>query len=53
MRFAVNAYVDMVRFGSFLEAVASSLTELFSGKLISLRMEKLRQQILSVAVRRA
>jgi pyrroloquinoline-quinone synthase len=42
-RFAVNAYIDLVSKGTFLEAVASSLTELFSRDLISLRIEKLRQ----------
>src|SRR5437660_6248075 len=42
-RFAVNEYLNIVRSRSLLEAVASSLTELFSRDLISLRMEKLRQ----------
>ncbi|HTZ99733.1 MAG TPA: pyrroloquinoline-quinone synthase PqqC [Candidatus Aquilonibacter sp.] len=42
-RYAVEAYVNLVRSRSHLEAVASSLTELFSGKLIVLRMDKLRQ----------
>jgi pyrroloquinoline-quinone synthase len=42
-RFAVNEYLNIVRDRSLLEAVASSLTELFSRDLISLRMEKLRQ----------
>jgi pyrroloquinoline-quinone synthase len=42
-RFAVNEYLNIVRCRSLLEAVASSLTELFSRDLISLRMEKLRQ----------
>jgi pyrroloquinoline-quinone synthase len=42
-RFAVNEYLNIVRTRSLLEAVASSLTELFSRDLISLRMEKLRQ----------
>jgi pyrroloquinoline-quinone synthase len=42
-RFAVNEYLNIVRNRSLLEAVASSLTELFSRELISLRMEKLRQ----------
>ena len=41
--FAVNEYLNIVRSRSLLEAVASSLTELFSRDLISLRMEKLRQ----------
>ena len=42
-RYAVDAYVDFVREKSFLEAVASSLTELFSRKLITLRMDRLRK----------
>lgn len=42
-RFAVNEYLNIVRNRTLLEAVASSLTELFSRDLISLRMEKLRQ----------
>src|SRR6059058_3961413 len=42
-RFAVNEYLNIVRSRSLLEAVASSLTELFSRDLISLRMEKLRE----------
>ena len=42
-RYAVESYVNFVRSKSHLEAVASSLTELFSGKLIALRMDKLRQ----------
>ncbi len=42
-RFAVNEYLNIVRTRSLLEAVASSLTELFSPNLISLRVDKLRQ----------
>jgi pyrroloquinoline-quinone synthase len=42
-RYAVNAYLDLVSRKSFLEAVASSLTEMFSRDLIALRMDKLRQ----------
>lgn len=42
-RYAVEAYVNLVRSCSMLEAVASSLTELFSPTLISLRVDKLRQ----------
>jgi pyrroloquinoline-quinone synthase len=42
-RFAVNEYLNIVRSRTFLEAVASSLTELFSRDLITLRMEKMRQ----------
>ena len=41
-RFAVNEYLNIVRSRSLLEAVASSLTELFSPELITLRVEKLR-----------
>jgi pyrroloquinoline-quinone synthase len=42
-RFAVNEYLNLAGSRSLLEAVASSLTELFSRELIALRMEKLRQ----------
>src|SRR4030095_10221264 len=42
-RFAVDAYVHFVSARSHLEAVASPLTELFSRRLIALRMEKLRE----------
>src|SRR6202044_2103401 len=42
-RFAVNEYLNIVRNRTLLEAVASSLTELFSTKLITLRVEKLRE----------
>jgi pyrroloquinoline-quinone synthase len=42
-RYAVDAYLSLVRSRSFLEAVASSLTELFSRDLIVLRMDRLRQ----------
>ncbi len=42
-RYAVQAYVDFVSTRPFLEAVASSLTELFSGKLIALRIDALRK----------
>src|SRR6202021_725909 len=41
--YAVNAYLDLVKNRTFLEAVASSLTELFSRDLIALRMDRLRQ----------
>ena len=43
VRFAVNAYLQFVREASFLEAVASSLTELFSAQLIAVRMKHLRE----------
>jgi coenzyme PQQ biosynthesis protein C len=42
-RHAVQAYVDFVPTRPHLEAVASFLTELFSGKLIALRMDALRR----------
>ena len=41
-RYAVNEYLNLVKNRTLLEAVASSLTELFSRDLISLRMERLR-----------
>lgn len=41
VRYAVDAYLKLVQHGTLLEAVASSLTELFSGKLIALRMDRL------------
>lgn len=42
-RYAVNEYLNLVRTRPLLEAVASSLTELFSRDLISLRMDRMRQ----------
>jgi pyrroloquinoline-quinone synthase len=42
-RYAVNEYIRIVRDRTFLEAIASSLTELFSKDLITLRMDRLRQ----------
>jgi coenzyme PQQ biosynthesis protein C len=42
-RYAVQAYVHFVSTRSHLEAVASSLTELFSRELIALRMDRMRQ----------
>ncbi len=42
-RYAVNAYLDLVSKRSFLEAVASSLTEMFSRDLIALRVDRIRQ----------
>lgn len=42
-RYAVQAYVDFVSTRPLCEAVASSLTELFSRKLITLRMDALRK----------
>jgi coenzyme PQQ biosynthesis protein C len=43
VRYAVNAYLDLVAHRTFLEAVASSLTELFSRDLIVLRVDSLRR----------
>jgi pyrroloquinoline-quinone synthase len=43
VRYAVDAYLALVRSGSLLEAVASSLTEMFAGKLIALRMDRIRK----------
>lgn len=37
----MDAYIDLVRDGSLLEAVFSSLTELFAGQLIALRINAL------------
>ncbi len=42
-RFIGNEYLHLVRTRTFLECVASSLTELFSRDLIALRMERMRQ----------
>jgi coenzyme PQQ biosynthesis protein C len=42
-RYAGNEYLKLVMDRTLLEAVASSLTELFSRDLITLRMEKLRE----------
>jgi pyrroloquinoline-quinone synthase len=43
VRYAVNAYLELVSRRSFLEAVSSSLTEMFSRDLIALRMDALRK----------
>ncbi len=43
VRYAVDSYVDLVTRGTLLEAVSSSLTELFAGNLIALRMDAMRQ----------
>jgi pyrroloquinoline-quinone synthase len=43
VRYAVDAYLRLVESRSFLEAVASSLTELFSRELIALRIDALRK----------
>jgi pyrroloquinoline-quinone synthase len=42
VRYAVDAYLRLVSERSLLEAVASSLTEMFSRDLISLRLDALR-----------
>ncbi|NYF89857.1 pyrroloquinoline-quinone synthase PqqC [Tunturiibacter empetritectus] len=41
VRYAVDAYIDLVTHNTLLEAVSSSLTELFAGQLIALRMDAL------------
>lgn len=43
VKYAVDAYLQLVREKSFLEAVASSFTELFSGDLIALRLDALKR----------
>ncbi|HWZ46377.1 MAG TPA: pyrroloquinoline-quinone synthase PqqC [Candidatus Saccharimonadales bacterium] len=43
VRYSVQAYLELVRSGSMVQAVASSLTELFAGELITLRIGKLRE----------
>jgi pyrroloquinoline-quinone synthase len=43
VRYAVDAYLALVRDSPLLIAVASSLTELFSRDLITLRMDQMRQ----------
>ena len=43
VKYAVNAYLELVRERTFLEAVSSSFTELFSGDLIALRLEALKK----------
>jgi pyrroloquinoline-quinone synthase len=43
VRYAVDAYLQLVSRRSHLEAVASSLTEMFSRDLISLRIDALRE----------
>lgn len=42
-RYAADAYIAFVSTHSLLEAVASSLTELFARNLIALRMDRLRE----------
>lgn len=43
VRYAVDAYLTLVQKQTFLEAIASSLTEMFSRDLIALRMDRMRQ----------
>jgi pyrroloquinoline-quinone synthase len=43
VRFACDAYVDLVRQGSLLEAVASSLTEFFAPDLMTRRIQAWEQ----------
>ena len=43
VKFAVGAYLQLVCERTLLEAVASSLTELFSGDLIALRLDAMRR----------
>jgi coenzyme PQQ biosynthesis protein C len=44
VRYAVDAYLALVNTGTFLEAVASSLTELFSRDLIALPLACIRRR---------
>ena len=43
VRYAVDAYLALVERGTLLEAVASSLTELFASRLIAVRLDSLRR----------
>lgn len=43
VRYAVDSYLELVSKGTLLEAVSSSLTELFAGSLIALRMDAMRK----------
>jgi len=43
VRYAVDAYLALVARGTLLEAVASSLTELFASRLIAVRLDALRR----------
>jgi pyrroloquinoline-quinone synthase len=43
VRYAVDAYLALVERGTLLEAVASSLTELFASRLIAVRLDALRR----------
>ena len=52
-RFAVDAYVRFVREKTLLEAIASSLTELFSPQIIGERVEGMLAQLRSSPARRS
>jgi pyrroloquinoline-quinone synthase len=43
VRYAVDAYLALVKSRTLLEAVASSLTELFASRLIAVRLDALRR----------
>jgi pyrroloquinoline-quinone synthase len=43
VRYAVDAYLELVSRRTMIEAVASSLTEMFAGQLIALRMDAMRK----------
>ncbi len=43
VRYAVDAYLELVSRRTMIEAVASSLTEMFAGQLIALRLDAMRQ----------
>jgi pyrroloquinoline-quinone synthase len=43
VRYAVDAYLALVERGTFVEAVASSLTELFATRLIAVRLDSVRR----------
>lgn len=43
VRYAVDSYLALVQERTLIEAVASSLTEMFAGNLIALRMDRMRK----------
>jgi pyrroloquinoline-quinone synthase len=43
VRYAVEEYLRLVSHGTLLQAVASSLTEMFASRLIALRLDRLRE----------
>ena len=53
VRYAVDAYLALVERGTLLEAVASSLTELFASRLIAVRLDSLRRHMHGLAMRSA